>query len=228
MLTPGPARRARRLLAAARAKRAAGALDAALGLLVAVEAGPLDALSAAEVDHRRGLIALVQRGPSDAARLLLRAARRLEPLDAGLARDTHLEALWAAIWAGDLGSPGGVVAAAEAARAAPPGPEPTRAVDVLLEAFALRLTHGYAAATPLLTRALELSLALDATDDDADLWRWLAAGRASAIVALELWNAESWHALAAVQAQPPATRAHSCISSTRSTSLPWPTCSPAS
>jgi len=41
MLTPEPARRARRLLAAARAKRDAGALDAALGLLVAVEAGPL-------------------------------------------------------------------------------------------------------------------------------------------------------------------------------------------
>ena len=144
---------------------------------------------------------MVQRGPSDAARLLLSAARRLEPLDAGLARDTHLEALWAAIWAGDLGSPGGVVAAAEAARAAPPGPEPTRAVDVLLEAFALRLTQGYAAAAPLLTRALELSLALDVTNDEAGLWRWLAGGRASAIVALELWDAESWHALAAVQAQ---------------------------
>ena len=201
MLTPGPARRARRLLAAAWAKRGAGALDAALGLLVEVEAGPLDALSAAEVEQLRALIALVQRGPSDAARLLLSAARRLEPLDAGLARDTHLEALWAAVWAGDLGSPGGVVAAAEAARASPPGPEPTRAVDVLLEAFALRLTQGYAAAAPLLTRALELSLALDVTNDEAGLWRWLAGGRASAIVALELWDAESWHALAAVQAQ---------------------------
>jgi DNA-binding CsgD family transcriptional regulator len=201
MLSPGPDRRARRLLAAARATRAAGALDAALGLLVTLEAGPLDALSAAEVEHLRGLIASVQRGPSEAARLLLRAARRLEPLDAGLARDTHLETLWAAIWAGDLGSPGCVVAAAEAARAAPPGPEPTRAVDVLLEAIALRLTQGYAAAAPLLTRALELSLALDVTNDEADLWRWLAGGRAGAIVALELWDAESWHALATVQAQ---------------------------
>ena len=201
ILTPGPARRARRLLAAARAKRAAGALDAALRLLVAVEAEPLDALRTAEVDHLRGLIALVQRGPNDAARLLLSAARRLEPLDAGLARDTHLEALWAAVWAGHLGSPGGLVAAAEAARAATPGPEATRAVDVLQEAFALRLTQGFAAAAPLLTRALELSLALDVTSDEAGLWRWLAGGRASAIVALELWDAKSWHALAAVQAQ---------------------------
>jgi DNA-binding CsgD family transcriptional regulator len=199
MLTPDPGRRARRLLAAARAKRAAGALDAALGLLVAVEAGPLDALSAAEVEQLHGLIALVQRGPSDAARLLLSAARRLERLDAGLARDTHLDALWAAIWAGHLGSPGGVLAAAEAARAAPPGPEPPRAVDVLLDAFVLRLTQGYPAAAPTLTRALELSLALDVSNHEAD--RWLAGGRASALVALELWDAESWHALAAVQAQ---------------------------
>src|SRR5260370_1098530 len=44
MLTPEPGRRAQRLLAAARATCAAGALDAALGLLVAVEAGPPGAL----------------------------------------------------------------------------------------------------------------------------------------------------------------------------------------
>jgi DNA-binding CsgD family transcriptional regulator len=201
MLTPEPGRRARRGLAAARAKRGAGALDAALGLLVAVEAGPLDALSAAEAEYLRGLIALVQRGPSDAARLLLSAARRLEPLDAGLARDTHLDALWAAMWAGHLSSPGGVAAAAEAAGAAPPGSEPPRAVDVLLDAFVLRLTQGYAAAAPLLTRALELSLDLNADDDEAGRWRWLAGGRASTLAALELWDADAWHALAAVQAQ---------------------------
>ena len=51
LLTPDPVRRAQRLLAAARAKRDAGALDAALGLLVAVEAGPLDALQPAEVEQ---------------------------------------------------------------------------------------------------------------------------------------------------------------------------------
>src|SRR6202522_3740424 len=42
LLTPDPVRRAQRLLAAARAKREAGALDAALGLLVAAEARPAD------------------------------------------------------------------------------------------------------------------------------------------------------------------------------------------
>ncbi len=152
-LTPEPARRTQRLLAAARAKGDAGALDAALGLLVAVEAGPLDALRTAEVEHLRGQIALVQRRGTDAARLLLSAARRLEPLDAGLARETHLEALEAAMWAGDLDCPGGLLEAAEAARAAPHALGPLRAVDVLLHVFAIRLTEGYTAAAPALTRA---------------------------------------------------------------------------
>ena len=61
LLTREPARRAQRLLAAARAQRAGGALDDALGLLVAVEAGPEDALRAAETEHLRGQIALDQR-----------------------------------------------------------------------------------------------------------------------------------------------------------------------
>jgi hypothetical protein len=42
---------------AARVKRDAGALDAACGLLVAVEAGPPDGLRTAEDEHLRGQIA---------------------------------------------------------------------------------------------------------------------------------------------------------------------------
>ncbi len=197
MLTPEPTRRAKRLLAAARSKSDAGALDAALGLLIAVEAGPSDALRTAEVEHLRGQIALVQRRGSDAARLLLSAARRLEPLDAGLARDTHLEAVEAAIWAGDLDQPGGVREAAEAVRTAPPRPGPPRAVDVLFDAFALRLTKGYPAAAPALTQALEVVLAQDVAADEAS--RWLILERV--LIGLELWDAESSHALAAREAQ---------------------------
>jgi DNA-binding CsgD family transcriptional regulator len=200
MLTPEPALRARRLLAAAQAKCDAGALDAALGLLVAVEAGPPDPLRAAEVEHLRGQIAVVQWRGNDGARLLLSAARHLEPVNVGLARETHLESLVAAMWAGDLGSPGGVRAAAAAARAAPPGPEPPRAVDVLLDAFALRLTEGYAAAAPTMSRALELVLALVA-NEEAGRWLWLVGASSSAILALELWDDESSRALAARLAQ---------------------------
>jgi hypothetical protein len=98
MLTPDPVRRAQRLVTAARAKRDAGALDAALGLLVAAEAEPLDELLVAEVERMRGQIALDQRRASAAASLLLSAARRFEPVDPGLARETHLEVLLAAMW----------------------------------------------------------------------------------------------------------------------------------
>jgi hypothetical protein len=119
LLTPEPARRAQRGLAAARAKRDAGALDGALELLVTVDGGPPDALRTAESQRLRGEIAFDQRRGSDAARLLVGAARRLEPLDAALARETHLAALGAAVWVNDRG---GVLEAAEAARAAPTHP----------------------------------------------------------------------------------------------------------
>ncbi|MEA2242960.1 MAG: hypothetical protein QOD24_2516, partial [Solirubrobacteraceae bacterium] len=200
-LTPEPPRRAQRLLAAARAKRDAGALDEALGLLVAVEAGPLDALRTAEVEHLRGQIALDQRRITDAARLLVSAARRLEPLDADSARETHLEAIGAAIWASDPDSLRIVRETAAAARAAPRGTQPPRVVDVLLDALALRLTEGYAAAEPTLTRALELFLALEVGTDERGRWPWLAGSIPSALIALELWDAEAWHALAARQVQ---------------------------
>jgi len=198
LLTPEPVRRAQRLLAAARAKRDAGALDSALGLLVAVEAGPPDLLRTADVEHLRGQIAFDQRRISEAARLLLSAARHLEPLNADSARETYLEALVAANWTADLGRAGGLREAAEAARAAPPGPTPPRVVDVLLDAFALRLTEGYAAAAPTLTRALELFL--DA-GTEAGRWLWLTGGRAGAISALELWDGDSWQLLVARQVQ---------------------------
>jgi len=201
LLTPGTARRAERLLAAARSKRDSGALDAALGLLVAAEAGPLNALLTAEVEHLRGQIALDQMRGASATRMLLSAAQRFEPVNARLARATHLEALGAALWAGDLNWPGGVRQAAQAARAAPPGSEPPRAVDVLLDAVALRYTEGYKAAAPVLTHALEMLLALGASPGEDGRQFWLAAGRSSGVIALELWDFESWHAFHAGQVQ---------------------------
>jgi len=202
LLTPDPACRSQRMLEAAQAKYQAGALDAALELLVVAEAGPLDALRAAQVEHLRGQTAFdQQRGPI-APRLLLSAARLLDPLSASVAREAHLEALMAAVWACDLGSPGGVREVAEAALAAPPAANPPRAADVMLDAIALRFIHGYAAAAPALSRALELLLALHASPGEARRWQWLVGARsASALIAIELWDFESWRALAAGQVQ---------------------------
>jgi DNA-binding CsgD family transcriptional regulator len=201
LLTPEPARRAQRLLAAARAKRDAGALDAALGLLVALEAGPVDALRSAEVEHLRGQIAFDQRRGSDAVRLLLDAATCLAPLDADQARETFIEALIAAIWVGDLDNPGGALAVAEAARAASPGLESPRVVGFLLDGLTLRLTKGYVDAAPAMIRALESVLALDFGNDERGRSTWLTGERAGHVIAVELWNAEAWHLVSARQVQ---------------------------
>ena len=63
------------------------------------------------------------------------------------------------------------------------------------------MTEGYAAAAAALTRALELLVALDAGTGEARRWLWLAGGRAGTMIAQELWDFESWHALAARQVQ---------------------------
>jgi DNA-binding CsgD family transcriptional regulator len=200
LLTSDPDRRGQRMLTAASAKQNSGALDAALALLVEVEAGELDEFGRAHAELLRGRIALEQRRGADAGRLLASAARRLEPLDPELARETYLEALGGAV-VGDLEVPGGTRAVAEAARAARSRAASPRAADVLLDAFATRVTDGYAAAAPALTRGLELLLASDVTNDDVGRSLSLVGNRASAIVALELWDVEAFHLLACRRVQ---------------------------
>jgi DNA-binding CsgD family transcriptional regulator len=199
-LTPEAARRTQRELVAAAAKRDAGDLEASLGLLAGAQDGVLDELGHARVDLLQAEIALEQSRAGDAGRLFLSAARRLEPLDPELARETYLEALGGAM-ATDVGVVGGAPAVAAAARAAPPGTVPPRTVDVLLDAFAIRLTGGYAAAAPTLARALKLLLAVDVSNGDVGRSLSLSSGRNSNIVALEMWDDEALHLLAARQVQ---------------------------
>jgi DNA-binding CsgD family transcriptional regulator/predicted negative regulator of RcsB-dependent stress response len=184
--------RAARLLAAARAKRDAGAFEEALALLIGADSAPTDELRTAEVERLRGEILLEQQQTSEAARLLLSAARRLEPLDGRLARDTHLESLIAATWAGDADI---VRAAVRAARAAPPSAD-TPVIDVLLEAFGIRLMDGYAASVPALNNARELLLAREPDDSAWSDSPWLTAARPGAIVVTELWDLMTWRLLA--------------------------------
>ncbi|WP_370949555.1 AAA family ATPase [Amycolatopsis sp. cg5] len=186
VLTPEPARRARRELEAAKAKREAGVFEAALGLLVSVDAGPPDARRDAEVERLRGQIAFDQRRGSDAARLLLRAAGRLGD------REAYLEALGAAIWADS-----GLAEAAVAARSAPSGPPD--AAGLVLDALATRLTDGYAAAAPLLTQAVEAVRALDIGTEDVGRMLWLLGNRAGGTVATEVLDFESGHLFATRQ-----------------------------
>jgi DNA-binding CsgD family transcriptional regulator len=195
-LTPEPSRRARRALAAAQAKHQAGAFDAALRLVGIAESGPLNELERAQVALLRGEIEFAVNRGRDAPPLLLSAAKRLEPLDIGLARVTYLEALSAAISAGRLGAPDGVRRTADAARRAPPSLEPARAPDLLLDGLAVVHTEGYAAGTPMLKRALRAFRGDDLSSEDGIRWLWLACR-----TAMDLWDDESWFVLSARQIQ---------------------------
>jgi DNA-binding CsgD family transcriptional regulator len=196
VLTPEPSRRAARALAAAHAKHQAGAFDAALRLVNIAQSGPLDELQRAQVDLLRGQIEFAVNRGRDAPPLLLSAAKRLEPLDVGLARATYLEALSAAISAGRLGARDGVRRTADAARRAPSSLEPARAPDLLLDGLAVLHTDGYAAGTPMLKRALRAFRADELSSEDGIGWLWLACR-----TAMDLWDDESWFVLSARQIQ---------------------------
>jgi DNA-binding CsgD family transcriptional regulator len=148
----------------------------------------------------RAQIASEQWRAADAGRLFMDAAHRLESLDPELARETYLEALSGAM-ARDIDIDGGASAAAAAARAAPRGSVPPRMVDLLLDAFAVRLTDGYAAAAPTLARALEHLLALDVSGEEGRRWLSLSGARNGHVVALELWDDEALNLLEAHQLQ---------------------------
>ncbi|MEV4262522.1 AAA family ATPase [Kribbella sp. NPDC049584] len=192
-LTLDPARRSQRLLAAATAKRSAGALEAALDLLGGVTEGPPDPLRTAAAERLRGEIAFDQGRARLAARTLLDAAKQLDPIDPGQARIAYLEAMSAAMWASGPDAPGIL---ALAAAAAPPPAESEPPADLLLQALALRFTAGYAAAAPKLVAALARARTAELDTEDVGGWLWLAGNRASGIVAIELWDFDTAQELA--------------------------------
>ncbi|MGH2852166.1 MAG: helix-turn-helix transcriptional regulator, partial [Solirubrobacteraceae bacterium] len=189
--TADPAERASRALAAATAKFEAADFPAAESLLAVAEVGPLDDLRQAEVQRTRAQIAFDLSRGNEAPPLLLRAARRLEPLDAELAQETYLEALIAAIYAARLANGSDVADVAAAARAATLGPEPPGARQQLVVGFATRMTDGYRAAAPTLAAALRDYLA-----EERQLDR---LGVAYNLAAMELWDEEAWVELASSQ-----------------------------
>ncbi len=192
-LTVEPAPGARRALTAACAKFGCGDFIAAESLLARAEGGPLTELDRAKVQLTRAQMSFDQQRGRDAPRMLLQAAQQLEPLDAELARETYLEALVAAIYAGRLATGSDVADVAEAARSAPIGPEPLPAQQLLLLGLAIRLTDGCAPAQPMLRRALD-----GYRDEERRLDRMCLAYN---IAAEELWDDEAWLELSRSQAE---------------------------
>ena len=188
-LTPDPAMRVERSLAAAQAKLDVADAVSASDLLAAAELGPADGLQRARLQRLGAQIVFASQRGRDAPPLLLEAARRLDPLDAAMARETYLEAFASAMFAGRLGAGPDEREVAMAARGPNQAPGPG-AADQLLGALVTRFTEGYAVSVAPISRALG---AFDEPDGGgADRrWLWLACR-----LAQDLWNDELWHALA--------------------------------
>jgi DNA-binding CsgD family transcriptional regulator len=190
-LTREPGRRAERALAAAQAHLQAGAFDAALQLLASAEAWSLTEVGRAHVDLLRGQIAFASSWGGDApALMLLDAARRIEPLDPALARDTYLDAWSAAMFAGRFARAGTLREASGAAIAAPEPPSAPRPSDLLLDGFSVLVVEGRAAAAPALSRALSAFAEGEIGMAEGSRWGWLASTAAGV-----LWDEEGWWAV---------------------------------
>ncbi|HEY6790927.1 MAG TPA: AAA family ATPase [Trebonia sp.] len=195
LLTADPAQHVKRTLAAAQAHMQAGAFGKALDLLAAAEAGPLDEFAGSRADLLRGHVALASGSSRDAAVALLRVARRLEPFDSGLARETYLSAWGAALVAVEQFGDGDILLEiCRAVRAVPPPLGAPRPVDLMLEGLTLLVTEGPAAAAATLHGAAEALASLPV--EDVVRWGWIAAGASAAG-----WDHESFLAISERQVQ---------------------------
>lgn len=184
-LTSEPGRRYGRILAAAQAALSAGALGRASLLLDGTR--PSDELQLAQADRLRGLIGTARGRGTERATMLLGAARAFDSLDPGLARDTYLESIEAAISVGRFAHGTTLVEIAEASRERPretaaDEPQPG---DLLLDGLSLLITVGHGVAVASLRRAIN---ALREADDS----RWLGLGL---LAAHEIWDDEGVHDL---------------------------------
>jgi hypothetical protein len=193
-LSADPVRRADRALSAAQAYLHAGALDDGRRLVAEAAVTAADDLQRARVEQLNGQLEAAAKPGREASLRLLKAATQLESLDVRRARDTYLQAWWAAVLAGRFAAPGGdLVAVCEAARSAPRAPE-VRACDLLLDGLTTMIIESRAAAAPALRQAVEVFLSDQVSDDD-----WLQWGRSATTAAFSLWDVSCWAELSARQ-----------------------------
>ena len=186
-------RRSQRALDAARAKFQAGAFESAAALLAMSAAGPADEFRSARIDLLKGEVAFAEGRGSEAIPLLIDAARRLDGTDVGLARETYLEAMFAAISLGHLATGPGLREVGVAAGAAP-APALPGARDGLLDALAVRLTEGYEASASMIERVL--AAFGDDTTPVQESVRWISL---AGILAADMWDLERWESVSTRQ-----------------------------
>jgi DNA-binding CsgD family transcriptional regulator len=189
-LTPGDQRRARREVALADAELMSGHPDTASDLVDEALPRLTDAMMRGQARRLTGEILFIQGKAREAAVVLEAASRALAPDDRA-ARDTVLQALRAAIWAG----PADTHQTATAARSFPPAARSAagsaaEVTDLLLEGFGARFTVGYRAAAGPLRAAIAALLADDL--DPAIVLRWSGLGVSAAG---SLWEDQAMAAL---------------------------------
>ncbi|WP_308168725.1 AAA family ATPase [Nonomuraea sp. NEAU-A123] len=175
-LTVATARRADRAVAAADATLQAGDLDAARKFADIADRDARNEFQRARAQLVRSRIAFAADLDSQAPLMLLTAARRLEPFDRDLARETYLIAWGTAALLADADS---LKAISQAMRALPAAMGTPRALDLVIEGCALLVTDGRAAAVPVLRRAVTALADLPARD--VLKWGWVANGVSSAV-----------------------------------------------
>jgi DNA-binding CsgD family transcriptional regulator len=190
-LTPDPSTKVRRALDAGFAAVAAGTLDPARAQLTVAAASPVDEWQQARTDLLRAQLNFASSRGRTATPALLAAARRLEPLDVDLARETYLDALIAAQIGSRLNDGIDAVDVAEAAHAVRRRPDAeSTSAGRLLAAFSA-LTVNYQTAVPLCRAVLRGLRGGDEAQPEQRL-RWLWEGT---ILAIELWDDDSWYFL---------------------------------
>jgi DNA-binding CsgD family transcriptional regulator len=175
-LTPDDGARAKREVALAGAELKVGHPEQARELVRAAIPRLTDDVARGLAKRLNGEILFAEGNAAQAAVILADASWAFAP-DARLARDTLLEALEAAIWAG----PAETREIASAAQALPPAPSPPTVTDLLLEGYCARLTAGYTASVGPL-RAAVAALRADDLDPAVGLrWFWLGIRAAGSL-----------------------------------------------
>ncbi len=208
-LTPDPAIRGARALAAAEAHREVASFEAAGQLLATARSCPLSDLQQAQWAQLRTRLMFVSARTSGDADALLSAvdqfrtvAEQWEVLDPVMAGPAYLEAMTAAMYVGRHGGDKATEIGA-AARTAFAGAERGRPLDQVARALADRLALGAEAAMPAVHAALE-ALKTAGRDEVAGVgndWFWLGFPAVHESLIHEAWDDEGWRDISAYAMQ---------------------------
>ena len=120
----------------------------------------------------------------------MKAATQLEPLDAALARQTYLDAWYAALFAGQFAGAGSLHEVSWAARSARPPAGAPRPSDLLLDALAVLITEGRAQAAPLLRRVAQVF-----AEEEIAMAERLRWSPVAVVAAVTVWDEQCWLAI---------------------------------